>query len=232
MKKILVLLGLLFATPVWAQGNALVVTTCGALPQAYSAGATRQPTVDVNGNLCSGSSGGGGAVTIADGADVTLGAKADAAWVSGSGTVVAILKNIATGVGNAIAAGTNLIGFVSPDPCTQINKTQVNISQIGNTQIVTGTAAKKTYICSMMIVAADAENVSVVSGTGSTCGTATGALIGGPTAATGPNLAANGGFSMGNGQGTVAVGLTVADNFCLFQSGTGRIGGVVTFVQQ
>ncbi len=232
MKKVLVLLGLLFATPAWAQ-DALVVTTCGSLPQAYAAGSTRQPTVDVNGNTCVGSTSSSGvAVTIADGADVAEGAKADSAWVSGSGSAISILKNIANGIASSIAAGTNLIGYTTPDPCSQINKTHVNISQTGNTQIVTGATAKKTYICSMMIVAADAENVSVVSGTGSVCGTATGALIGGPTAATGPNLAANGGFAMGNGQGTVAVGLTVADNFCLFQSGTGRIGGVVTFVQQ
>jgi hypothetical protein len=42
-----------------------------------------------------GGSGGGGAVTVADGADVAEGAKADVAWSSGSGSVVAILKGIA-----------------------------------------------------------------------------------------------------------------------------------------
>lgn len=46
--------------------------------------------------------GGGGAVTIADGADVAQGAKADAAWVAGDGTVVAILKAIAGGVGGGL----------------------------------------------------------------------------------------------------------------------------------
>lgn len=40
---------------------------------------------------------GGGAVTVADGADVAQGAKADVAWVSGDGTVIAILKTIAAG---------------------------------------------------------------------------------------------------------------------------------------
>lgn len=38
--------------------------------------------------------GGGGAVTIADGSDATQGAIADAAYVSGSGTIVSILKGI------------------------------------------------------------------------------------------------------------------------------------------
>ena len=55
----------------------------------------------------SGSGGGGGAVTIADGASVTLGAQADAAWSSGSGSVVAILKGV-YGKLNTSVPGTNL----------------------------------------------------------------------------------------------------------------------------
>ncbi len=50
------------------------------------------PTISGGGGV---GSGGGGAVTVADGADVTQGALADAAWASGSGSVVAILKGIA-----------------------------------------------------------------------------------------------------------------------------------------
>lgn len=41
-----------------------------------------------------GGGGGGGAATIADGADVAQGARADAAYTSGSGTIVSILKGI------------------------------------------------------------------------------------------------------------------------------------------
>lgn len=49
--------------------------------------------------------GGGGAMTVADGADVTLGAIADVAWVSGNGTVISLLKNIAAST--AVHAVTN-----------------------------------------------------------------------------------------------------------------------------
>jgi hypothetical protein len=42
-----------------------------------------------------GGGGGGGAVTIANGADVAEGSVGDAAWVSGNGTVISLLKNIA-----------------------------------------------------------------------------------------------------------------------------------------
>lgn len=47
--------------------------------------------------------GSGGAVTIADGADVAQGAKADAAWVSGDGTVISLLKKIASAGGSAVS---------------------------------------------------------------------------------------------------------------------------------
>jgi hypothetical protein len=61
-----------------------------------------------------GGGGSGGAVTIADGADVALGTTSDAAWSSGSGTAIAILKNIAGGIAGSIPAGTNKIGTVDP----------------------------------------------------------------------------------------------------------------------
>lgn len=52
--------------------------------------------------------GSGGATTIADGADVAQGTTSDVAWVSGSGTVIAILKKIAAGSTVTANAGTNL----------------------------------------------------------------------------------------------------------------------------
>jgi hypothetical protein len=54
----------------------------------------------------------GGAVTIADGADVALGAKADAAWSSGSGSAIALLKATVNALNAALPAGTNSIGSV------------------------------------------------------------------------------------------------------------------------
>lgn len=54
----------------------------------------RQIAVNADGSINVTAAGGGDAVTIADGADVTQGAVADAAYVSGSGTVVSVLKGI------------------------------------------------------------------------------------------------------------------------------------------
>lgn len=43
------------------------------------------------------------AVTVADGADVAQGSKADAAWVAGDGTVISLLKKIASAGGSAVS---------------------------------------------------------------------------------------------------------------------------------
>src|SRR5882672_814122 len=50
-----------------------------------------------------GGGGGGGAVTIADGADVAEGTTTDVAWVSGAGTVISLLKKIASAGGSAVS---------------------------------------------------------------------------------------------------------------------------------
>ena len=50
-----------------------------------------------------GGTGGGGAVTVADGADVAQGSVSDVAWVSGDGTVISLLKKIASAGGSAVS---------------------------------------------------------------------------------------------------------------------------------
>jgi len=67
-----------------------------------------------------GAGGGGGAVTVADGADVAQGSRADAAWVSGSGTVIALLKKIASAGGSAvsIADGADVAQGTTTDAST------------------------------------------------------------------------------------------------------------------
>lgn len=45
--------------PTYAADQGFVVTTCGTLPNPYTAGAPQNVTIDVNGNLCSNATGGG-----------------------------------------------------------------------------------------------------------------------------------------------------------------------------
>ena len=123
---------------------------------------------------------------------------------------------------------------VVADPCQANTKSFVSVNQTANTRLVTGTAAKKIFPCSINLVSATAQNIALVEGTGTTCGTGTAGVLGfgGATAATGWNLAANGGLTYGNGASALGSEGTAADDLCLFQSGTGQVSGGLSYVVQ
>lgn len=131
------------------------------------------------------------------------------------------------------SVNVNQIGgtTVVADPCQAVAKTSTAISQATSTQIISGTSAKKTYICSLALIAGAAENVSITAGTGSVCATGASAIVGSTTVANGLIIAANGGLTLGNGGATVASGTVNADNICILQSGSVRVSGVITWVQ-
>ena len=79
---------------------------------------------------------------------------------------------------------------------------------------------------------ATAQNIALVEGTGTTCGTGTAGMAGGTTAATGWNFAANSGLVKGAGSNWVFKTATAADNVCLLLSSTGQTSGSVRYVQQ
>lgn len=107
--------------------------------------------------------------------------------------------------------------------------TVLAISQTASTDLKTSSA--KLHICSIVLVSASAQSISLVEGTGSTCATGTAALVGATTAANGPALAANGGFTAVAGVPWLRTA-TTADHLCLLQSGSGNLSGVITLVDQ
>lgn len=137
-------------------------------------------------------------------------------------------------VSNAGTFAAQVTSILAADPCLGTAKVFFSISQTANARIITGTSAKKIYLCSFDVVGADAENISVVEGTGSTCATSTIAVPGFPaaTAANGWNFAANGGISKGAGIGSIAGTSVNADDVCVFQSGSGRVSGGGSYVVQ
>lgn len=147
------------------------------------------------------------------------------------------LATLATGVlGGIYQTNVKQIGgtAVVADPCQANTKSYVSINQTANAQLVAGTAAKKIYPCSINLVTASAQDIALVEGTGTTCGTGTAGVpgFGGATAATGWNLAANGGLTYGNGAAALGQEANAADNLCLFQSGTGQVSGGLSYVVQ
>lgn len=120
------------------------------------------------------------------------------------------------------------------DPCEANVQSYVAISitTATTTRIVTPSASNKTYICSLFLTSAAADNVGIVEGTGGTCGTGTAGVIGGTTAANGPNFAANGGVMLQAG-GKTAVAQTAGTNvdLCLITSAATPLAGGIKYVQ-
>lgn len=114
------------------------------------------------------------------------------------------------------------------DPCAGRRKLVVLISQTANTQLVVGEAGLRFFVCSALLVQAPSstQTFSVVSGTGSTCGTSTGAVL--PAASAANGSAAS--YAYGDGNATIAYSDTDAENLCLFQSGSDRITGAISYV--
>lgn len=148
----------------------------------------------------------------------------DGTAIATTGYMSVKLDQTTPGTTNSVSIGT--------DPCSFLAKTTLAIDQNADTQLFSGASSKKTYVCSIAIIAAAAEAVSLVVGTGTVCATNIVAMLGSTTDANGLSFAANGGITLGNGLATVAGGLGAnADNVCLRQGGTSRLAGNLTYVQ-
>lgn len=114
------------------------------------------------------------------------------------------------------------------DPC-QGRKSKVAISQTGGTVLMTQLPGR-IHICGIFALGADAENLSLVEGTGSTCGTNTLAMLGGSTAANGPNFGAGAGWVEGFANADITSQSVIGNDVCLLQSGAGRVAGNLSYV--
>ena len=118
------------------------------------------------------------------------------------------------------ATGGDLIGLPVSD--TPVN---INISTATTTLLVAGVASRKIRFGSMILMAAGADNVAFIEGTGATCGVGTAGMAGGTTAATGFNLIANQGYTFGSGVGTVLQTFTAGDSVCVVTSAAVQLSG-------
>lgn len=121
---------------------------------------------------------------------------------------------------------------VAADPCSGNIKTTTPVSITTDTVVIAAVSAKKNYICNLVLVASAAEIVSITEGTGSFCGTGEAAILGSTTDANGLSFAANGGVSISGGDATILAGKTANVDTCLNVSGSNRVSGFITWVQQ
>lgn len=119
------------------------------------------------------------------------------------------------------------------DPCMfQAKSSAPFSSSSGSFQVVAPSGTTKIYVCATHYVVASAVNVSWIEGTGTACATGAAADVGSTTAASGMPIAANGGETLGSGQGSVFHTATGGDALCVLQSGTALIAGSISYVQQ
>lgn len=176
------------------------------------------------------------------GADVVKGGGAEA------NAILVTLANDSTGVvsvddngstisvddgGSTISVdGTVTANAGAADPCQTAASTTLPVSVVTDTELVAAAGGDKVYVCSALLVAAAAEVINFVEGTGTVCATSKTALVGSTTDANGVSLAANGGFVVGSGDAAPFHTNTAGNALCLTLSGTNRVSGYITYVQQ
>lgn len=106
--------------------------------------------VDLDGEPYEAGSGGGGAVTIADGADVTLGSIADAASTSGASTLMAYTRAIRDSA--VSTAPVPVSGTVSITDISNAEYETVAASQTA--QVLGATGAAGDYLSGLLVVPA------------------------------------------------------------------------------
>lgn len=104
-----------------------------------------------------------------------------------------------------------------------------SISLAADSIVITPSAGNFVYICNLGLVAGTADNFSVVEGTGALCVTNALAMLGGSTAATGMNMAANGVFTYGSGTGAVLKTAVPGDSVCILRSSAGPLSGGISW---
>lgn len=123
----------------------------------------------------------------------------------------------------------------SQDQCLMNKKTDVPISQTATSVLVSARPGMSIYVCMVRVDMIAAEVVSwwdgtaVSAGGSANCATATIAHSGSTTTANGESFAAGGGFTSGDGNGSV---LTIGPgrDFCLAQNGSNRVSGQISYV--
>ena len=191
-----------------------------------------------------GGAGGSGSSAISTWAGGTLGAMANYGTSPGAvlvpGMNAYVTNTVPTSIASAqIASGAFASGsFVNAsagDPCMFQKKTNLAINQNGTSsvQLVALSGSTTIYVCSLSLIAAGATTVALTTGTGTACVTGNAAVIGSTTAgiANSISLAANGGLTLGNGEGTVASG-AASSELCMILGTNVFVSGNLTYIQQ
>lgn len=161
------------------------------------------------------------------------------------GVQCTINGSVHTTVDNANANGQTTASSSSPvvlasnqsvaDPCMFQAKSNlpINNNSTSSTQLIALSGSTTIYVCSLALISASANTVAFTTGTGTACVTGNAAVLGSTTAniANSISLAANGGLTLGNGEGTIAKG-AASSELCIILGSATYVSGNLTYVQQ
>ena len=134
------------------------------------------------------------------------------------------MRRLFLAVGLALASFAALAQTASPNLNDQ-RPSVLALSQTASTNLITST--NRLHICSILIVSAAVQSLSLVEGVGTTCGTNTAALIGSTSASLSAQTST--GFAM-TAERPFLETKTTGDALCLLQSGSGNISGMITYI--
>jgi hypothetical protein len=110
----------------------------------------------------------------------------------------------------------------------------ITFSGAGTIVIIAPIAAKRVFVCSMVLMSSAATTLSIAEGQGTTCAAPNQAgMIGVGTnvaASGGLSFPAGGGLTLGNGTGSVTQTANINTNICFYNVGTATIAGNMTYV--
>lgn len=172
-----------------------------------------------------------------------FGANADAASATGSmsaklrfiaGTGIPVTGTVTVASHAVTNAGTFAVQAALADPCAAATKAYVSfsISTATTTQLIAASASNFNYICSISVGPVQAaDNIALIEDDTSACASPTAGMAGGTTAASGWNIAANGGLTFGNGLGTIYKTAATNRYTCLITSAATQASGAISYVQ-
>lgn len=223
------------------------MTICGP---SGSASQSFCVTPNADGSLNIDGGGGGGAVTIADGADVTEGALADAACATDNGTcsVNAVLKRVAQRLTTLIASLGGTASTAAAVPATAVyvaggsdgglsagtaaltglitcgNSVKIDTASSGNVELVAATSGETVYVCGYELIAGGTVSVQWITGTGTACATNEFDESGAMPLVANSGLVSRSPFWTGLSGGA-------SDAFCIELSGAVQVSGILYYTK-
>lgn len=158
-----------------------------------------------------------GQSTMANSLTTALASNQSAVSLWGHGATAAAVPANVTAMG--ARAGANSVNVAQGSATVA-----VNVSTATTTQLVALSGSTQIYVTGLAVVAGGTGNITLVYGTGSSCGTGTTSLSGAIP------LIANAGFTLGSGLGAVLV-VPAGQALCITTSAAVQMSGFVTYTQ-